>query len=234
MPVTWKGVLSMAALSGLLLCSARPSFAQVTTGNIIGTVTDQTHAVLPGATVVATHVPTGTVYQALTGKDGVYRILEVRVGGPYTVKVTLSGFKDGEQKNIIVNLGEDHTVDFGLELSTLNEVVVVNESTIDLAQPGSAGSLTAAQAASVPTIARSIIDIVQTNPYFSGYITAGNNQTSISVAGRNNRYNNIQIDGAVNNDIFGLSNTGTPGGQTETQSISLDAIQELQVVVAPY
>jgi hypothetical protein len=234
MPVDWKGVLSVAVVSGLLLCSARPSLAQVTTGNIIGTVTDQTHAVLPGATVVATHVPTGTVYHGLTDKDGVFRILEVRVGGPYTVKVTLSGFKDGDQKNIFVNLGEDHTVDFGLELSTVNEIVVVNESAIDLAQPGSAGNLTAAQAASVPTIARSIFDIVQTNPYFSGYITAGNNQTSISVAGRNNRYNNIQIDGAVNNDIFGLSNTGTPEGQAGAQPISLDAIQEYQLLVSPY
>jgi hypothetical protein len=234
MPVEWKGVLSVAALSGLLLCAARPSFAQVTTGNIIGTVTDQTHAVLPGAAVVATHTPTGTVYQAVTDKDGVYRILEVRVGGPYTVKVTLSGFKDGEQKNITVNLGEDHTVDFGLELTTVNEVVVVNESAIDLAQPGSAGNLTAAQAASVPTIARSIFDIVQTNPYFSGYVAAGNGQLSISVAGRNNRYNNIQIDGAVNNDIFGLSNTGTPEGQAGAQPISLDAIQDYQLLVSPY
>jgi hypothetical protein len=93
MPVEWKGVLSVAVLSGLLLLAAKPAVAQVTTGNLIGTVTDQTHAVLPGASVVATHVPTGTVYQAVTGKDGVFRLLEVRVGGPYTVKVTLSGFK---------------------------------------------------------------------------------------------------------------------------------------------
>ena len=78
-----------------------------------------------------------------------------------------------------------------------------------------------------------MIDIVRINPYFNA-ITTNNTVTAVSVAGRNARYNNIQIDGAVNNDLFGLAETGTPGGQTDSQPISLDAIQELQLVVSPY
>ena len=85
----------------------------------------------------------------------------------------------------------------------------------------------------LPTINRSLIDIVRTNPYFNA-ITTNNTVTAVSVAGRNARYNSIQIDGAVNNDLFGLAETGTPGGQTEAQPISLDAIAQIQLVVSPY
>ena len=105
---------------------------------------------------------------------------------------------------------------------------------IDFAEAGATSNINQYQKDSVPTIARAIFDVIQTNPYFSNYTTTGNGQASISVAGRNNRYNNIQIDGAVNNDIFGLSASGTPEGQTNSQPISLDAIAEFQLLVTPY
>src|SRR6185369_7186225 len=107
-------------------------------------------------------------------------------------------------------------------------------ATIDTSRAGTGGSISEAVKETLPTISRSIFDIVRANPYFNMYNTTGNGPSSISVAGRNNRYNNIAIDGAVNNDIFGLAASGTPEGQTGTQPISLDAIQELQLVVAPY
>lgn len=234
MPVTWKRLLSAVSVCSCFILVPKPASAQVTTGNIIGQVTDQQGGVLPGATVVATHVPTGTVYKTVTDKDGRFRLLEVRVGGPYAVKVSMSGFKDGDAQGVSVLLGEDHTLDFKLELQTVTENVEVGASAIDVTQAGAAGNMTADQIATVPTIARNIFDVVQANPYFSGYNAAGNGQLSLSIAGRNNRYNNIQIDGAVNNDIFGLSNTGTPEGQAGAQPISFDSIQELQLLVSPY
>ena len=233
MPVSGKAWVYVAATC-VLLFLARPVAAQVTTGNIVGVVTDQQGGVLPGAVVLATHVPTGTIYKGLTDKDGRFQILEVRVGGPYTLAVTMTGFKDGDARDFFVRLGEDHPLSFKLELQKVNEVIEVGASPIDSTQSGATGNITSAQLASVPTIARNIFDVVQANPYFSGYNAKGNGQLSLSVAGRNNRYNNIQIDGAVNNDIFGLSDSGTPEGQAGAQPISLDAIQELQLLVSPY
>ena len=88
--------------------------------------------------------------------------------------------------------------------------------------------------ANLPTIQRSIFDFARTSSFVNASADAAGNDTSISIAGRNNRYNNMQIDGAVNNDVFGIPVAGVPGGQTGSQPISLDAIQEVQVVVAPY
>src|SRR5204863_9247251 len=85
-----------------------------------------------------------------------------------------------------------------------------------------------------PTIDRSIFDFARTSPFFNVNPDSAGGQSAVSVAGRNNRYNNMQIDGAVNNDVFGLAATGTPGGQTGTQPVSLDAIQEVQLVVSSY
>jgi hypothetical protein len=216
--------------------ATRPASAQtVTTGSIAGKIADQQGGVLPGATVVAVHTPTGSNYQTVTDANGRYSILNVRVGGPYTITVTMSGFRKEETKDIVVTLGDQVSVDFTLKLQTVSEAVTVTaEATpIDIARPGAAANISNVQKELLPTISRSLIDIVRINPYFNA-ITTNNTVTAVSVAGRNARYNSIQIDGAVNNDLFGLAETGTPGGQTDTQPISLDAILELQLVVSPY
>ncbi len=219
-----------------LLFTATAAAAQVTTGNIIGKVVDAQGGVLPGATVVAIHTPTGTSYEGVAGADGAFQLLNVRVGGPYTVKVTMSGFRDSEQKDFTVKLGEDANLSVKLELANVSTTVdvVANAVTIDTSRAGTGGSISEAQKESLPTISRSIFDIVRANPYFNMYNTAGNGPSSISVAGRNNRYNNIAIDGAVNNDIFGLAASGTPEGQAGAQPVSLDAIAEIQLLVSPY
>ncbi len=98
---------------------------------------------------------------------------------------------------------------------------------------GSTQSISQDEIKSLPTISRQFQDFVRTNPY-ANVQPYDSTQTAISIAGMNNRYNTIQIDGAVNNDLFGLAATGTPGGQTNTQPISLDTIQEIQVAVSPY
>ena len=162
-------------------------------------------------------------------------ILNVRVGSPYKITVTMSGFMDEALDDVAVTLGDATTTNFTLKLKTVSEAVTVTAYTtpIDIQRPGAAANISQAQKEALPTISRSMIDIVRINPYFNA-ITTNNTVTAVSVAGRNARYNNIQIDGAVNNDLFGLAETGTPGGQTDSQPISLDAIQELQLVVSSY
>ncbi len=218
-----------------LLCAARPARAQtLTTGTLSGVVTDQQGGVLPGVSVVAVHEPTGTRYETVSGGDGRFQIPNVRVGGPYTVTATLSGFKDQTEKNTSVGLGEERTLEFKMPIATLSETVtVIGQSTFSETRAGTAANVHSETIESLPTIARSLTDFARTSPHFNESNSNGGD-SFLSVAGRNNRYNNIQIDGAVNNDLFGLAASGTPGGQTGTQPISLDAIQELQLVVAPY
>ena len=225
---------SLLAALCVLLAGAPASAQTVTTGSITGTVVDAQGGALPGATVVGTHTPTGTRYEAVTDGQGRYTLLNVRVG-PYTVAVSMPSFKEERQDDVTVTLGEQRTLDFRLQLASVTETLTVTASaqTIDLSRAGTADNVSSHAVQNLPTIQRSLVDIARTSPYFS---PAGLNEDplAISVAGRNNRYNNVQIDGAVNNDVFGLAASGTPGGQTETQPISLDAIQELQLVVSPY
>jgi hypothetical protein len=235
-----KFVTKATLLLSLVLCAAlsiaAPASAQtVTTGALSGSVVDPQGGALPGATVVATHGPTGTKYEGVTMADGKFILQNVQVGGPYTVEVTMSGFKKATEKDIIVNLGEERQVPFKLALESVTEEVTVSAvaTSIDVTRAGTAANISNMVKEALPTINRSLIDIVRTNPYFNA-ITTNNTVTAVSVAGRNARYNSIQIDGAVNNDLFGLAETGTPGGQTDAQPISLDAIAQIQLVVSPY
>lgn len=222
----------------LLACLvvAAPTFAQtVTTGSLSGEVVDPQGAVLPGATIVAVHAPTGTTYETTAQGDGRYQILNVRVGGPYTVTVRMSGFKEQTKSDVNVALGEDETVDAKLELATVTEAVTVTAEAplLNTTRAGTASNVGTEAIEVLPTVSRSLADFARLDPNFVTTST-GQGQTVLSVAGRNNRYNNIQIDGAVNNDLFAISDASAPGGAAETQPISLDAIQELQLVVSPY
>ncbi len=230
-----KASLSLVGALCLLLAAAVTTSAQTTTtGSLAGVVTDAQGGALPGATVVATHTPTGTPYEAVTDGEGRFNILNMRVG-PYTVAVAMSGFRKDEQKDVPITLGEQRTVEFKLPLESITETVEVigQSSIIDSSRAGTADNISAKAVESLPTISRSITDIARTSPYFNP-MGLNLDPLALSVAGRNNRYNNVQIDGAVNNDVFGLAASGTPGGQTEAQPISLDAIQEVQLVVSPY
>jgi hypothetical protein len=228
----------LAALAvACALGTATVAVAQETTGRLAGVVTLQSdQSPLPGVSVEAIHVPTGTRYSALTSVNGRFNILNVRVGGPYTVTAQISGFRTKSQKDINVGLGETRQVTFSMDLDTVAESVVVTAEQMPLISPdrmGTTGALSEDQIKALPTVRRQIQDFARTNPYFSND-NADQSGTRLNVAGKNNRYNTIQIDGAVNNDLFGLADTGTPGGQANTQPISLDAVQELQLVVSPY
>ena len=230
-----KAFMSLAAAVCVLLLAGTDVSAQtVTTGSISGIVTDAQGGVLPGAAVAAVHTPTGTNYEAVSDADGRYTILNMRVG-PYDLKVVMSGFREEAVKAIDVKLGETTALNFKLQVASITETIDVRGDTtiINQNEAGAGGRVSQAAIDALPTISRSLTDMARVSPYFNP-VALNEDPLSISVAGRNNRYNNVQIDGAVNNDVFGLAASGTPGGQTETQPISLDAIQELQLVVSPY
>ena len=216
----------------LLLLTAQLSWGQgATTASINGIVTDEKGEPLPGATVLAIHTPTGTQYGVGTNGDGRYNIQGMRVGGPYTVKVSFVGYQDGTRSNIILSLNANLRLDFPLSTSSteLGNVVVTGrpDPTINAGRTGAATNVSRDQIMELPTLNRNLTDFTRLTPQAGG-------GGSSSFGGANNRYNNITIDGAVNNDVFGLANTGTPGGQAGTNPIALDAIDQIQVVLAPY
>jgi len=227
----------LLCLSLLLILAATVGFAQssVTTGSISGVTSDDTGGRLPGVTIEAVHLPTNTRYAALTGPDGRFLIPNVRVGGPFRVTASLDNFRTEQKNGIQVKLGEMADIDLRLKLAAAEAITVTAEAD-PIINPGRTGSTSAVskeQLESLPTVNRSLQDFARTNPYFR-VDPSDISSTRMNVAGRNNRYNQIQIDGAVNNDLFGLADTGTPGGQTDAQPISVEAIQELQLVVSAY
>jgi len=226
-------ILSILALAVVLVTPAL--HAQITTGNIAGTVTDQTGAALPGVTIEAVHGPTGTRYSTVSEAGGHFIIPNVRIGGPYKVTATLEGFKSTTETGIHVSLGTTAEVPVKMALANVSEAITVSAKMDDIINPnrtGSTSSVSTKQIETLPTVNRQLQDYARTNPYVVTSLSGDG--TFMTIAGRNNRYNNIQLDGAVNNDLFGLAATGTPGGQAGTQPFSLDAIQELQVLISPY
>lgn len=218
----------------ILLVLLSPFFvkAQVTTSNITGTVTSTDNAKLQGATVTATHVPTGTVYKTMVSDKGDYGLFNLRSGGPYTVKVDYVGYTSSEKNDVYLSLGEYLNLDFKLsqQSTTLNDVVV---SAYSNQKTGAAGgdetNIGRDKMANLPTVGRNMSDYLRYVP--QAKVTADG---GISIAGQNNRYNSFYIDGAVNNDAFGLAASGTNGGQAGIAPISIDAIDQFQVVVSPY
>ncbi|MFW6347291.1 MAG: TonB-dependent receptor [Cyclonatronaceae bacterium] len=214
----------------MLLFSATAQAQGVTTSSIAGVVTDQNGEALFGANVVAVHQPSGTTYGVSTDSDGNFRITGMRVGGPYKITVSYAGFNSSELENLNLRLGEVERRNF-----ELRENVTELESLVVSAQAGSAGetSGTSTQISSqnleeLPTLDRDINDFLRLTPQ-SGSFGGGT-----TFAGMNNRYNAIYIDGAVNNDVFGLASSGTNGGQTGISPFSLDILDQLQVVLSPY
>ncbi len=202
----------------------------VTTAAMNGMVVDSNGDPLPGANILAVHIPSGTEYGTTSRVDGKYNLNGLRTGGPYKVTVSFVGFKPQVYEGQTLQLGQNAKLDYTLyeEAVELGDITVVGEknSIISSNRTGAGQNVTAKDIELVPTVTRSFQEFAKLSPQFSG--------NSSSVASRSNRYNNIQIDGTQYNDLFGLGATGTPGGQTNTNPVSLDAIQEFQVVVAPY
>jgi outer membrane receptor for ferrienterochelin and colicin len=229
-------LLYLCLVASAMLLIAVGAQAQVTTGTIAGVVTSMNDgSALPGVTVEAIHTPTGTRYDTVSGPNGRYMIPNARIGGPYKITASLEGFKS-TTISVQVNLGQTTEVPVKMALATVAESITVTATPDEIINPGhtgSASSVSTKQIETLPTVNRTLQDFARTNPYFVAD-AAQSDATILNVAGRNSRYNNIQIDGAVNNDLFGLASQGTPGGQANTQPISIDAIQQLQLGVSPY
>jgi hypothetical protein len=220
-----------------VLCAGIVQAQGVTTGSLSGVVLDPNEEPIPGVTAVATLAATGNRYATVTDAAGRFRVANVKVGGPYEVVVSLSGFQTQALSDVHVRLGETTHLTVYLQLAAAKgEIVVVGESSPLIAptKMGVGSSVSQGSIEALPTIERSVYDMARTNPVFQKYSDSNGEPNSLSVAGRNPRYNNISIDGAVNNDVFGLADSGTPGGQSGTQPIQLDAVQEVQLVTSSF
>ena len=205
------------------------SFAQITTSSISGVVVNEKKEVLVGASVIATHVPTGTTYKTVTNKTGSYVFPAVRVGGPFTVAVSFVGYKNDQVTDIGTNLGVASNVDFTLFTtgSSLQEVVVsTNRNGIfSKERTGTAQQFGRRELQNIPiTGARTIEGITKYN----------SNGNGASFGGQDSRLNNFTIDGSQFNNGFGLGSSAQAGGRTGASAISLDAIEQLQLNIAPF
>src|SRR6056297_1031040 len=214
----------------LLLAVPATALAQgTTTGSIEGTIFDTEGDVLPGANVVAVHMPTGTQYGTSSRADGRYTMRNVRVGGPYEVRVTFIGFNSQIKEITRIELGERATVDFILEEGSLElgeiSVVATADQVFNRDRTGARTNISTEDIERTPSVFRSLGDFTRLTPQ----VTSGN-----SFGGANDRYNNILVDGATLNDVFGLGDA-TPGSQAGVGSpLSIDAIAEFNVDIAPF
>ena len=218
-------------LIAMVLMAVGVAKAQITTSGISGKVTFEKEAVI-GATITAKHEPSGTVYRAVTNADGRYAIQGMRVGGPYTVEVSYIAYETAVFNNVNLRLGETEDLSCrmheGSEL--LQEVVVTARGGLDATKMGAAQSISADMINNMPTMTQSIADIARLNAYVSSNEQSG----AMSFAGQSNRYNSFQIDGAMNNDVFGLTSNGSNGGQAGTQPVSMETIEQIHINIAPY
>ena len=210
----------------ILLISATLS-AQITTSKIKGVVTDANKNPLFGANIVVLHVPTGTVSGTTANDNGRFTIPNLRVGGPYQITFSYVGYKEQLVNNIFLTLGKTTEVNGSLSDSgeSLDEIIITSSKSkvFNKDRTGAQTSVSAKQLKILPTISRSASDFTRLEPSASGN----------SFGGRNDQYNNFSLDGAIFNNPFGLDSP-TPGGQTDSQPISLDAIEQISVSIAPY
>lgn len=198
--------------------------AQVTTSSITGFVKSSTGDPLDGATVTAVHQPTGTKYVTLTKRDGNFTIPNTVIGGPFQLTVEYVGYAPQKIEGITLVLGEPYIADVTLSLksNTLSEVTIAGVGRTTVAKTGASTNFNARQIASLPSFSRSVTDFTRLTPQANGN----------GFAGRDGRFNNLQVDGANLNNNFGLSSDPLPGGGSSP--ISIDAFDEISVNIAPY
>lgn len=226
-----------AALLALLLAPATAFGQGATTASIQGTVTDAAGELLPGANVMAVHVPSGTRYGASTGENGQYNLANLRAGGPYRITVSFVGYQSKREEGLALDLGQTLRLDFQLQEQTAQleeiEVVAQRGGILSSERTGVAANISSQELESQPTMGQQIADVARLVP--QAYVqNSDDDGASISIAGQYNRFNAIYIDGAVSNDVFGLAAQGTDGGQSGASPISLNAVEQVSVDVSPF
>jgi outer membrane receptor protein involved in Fe transport len=220
-------VLSVIAILAL----AVPADAQVTTGSLSGKVQNARQEGVAGANIIAIHLPSGSTYEATSRDDGRFQINNMRVGGPYSVTVAYTGtggaaFAPETIENIEINLGVATDLNVNVKEIAVTETVTVtaqSDAIFASNRTGAATAVTRQEIATLPTISNRIESFARLTPAMGG---------NMSFAGQDNRMNNITVDGSYFNNSFGLGNQ--PGDRTNVAPISMDAIEQIQVSVAPF
>ena len=224
-----KRFLTLCALVAAVLVvgTGAVSAQGVTTAQVRGSVTDNAGNPVVGAQVTAVHQPSNTTYRVTTRAGGNYTIPGMRVGGPYTVSAIAIGFQRATRENVYLTLGNATDVDIRMEQAvvTLQDLTVSAQAgTFSSTRTGAATIVSQQAISTLPTIDRSINDLTRLTPQVRGQ----------NFAGADSRLNNITIDGSYFNNSFGLGSGATPGGRTGVAPISIDAIEQIQVNIAPY
>lgn len=210
-----------------LLTLSLSAVAQVTTSGINGIVTANNEEVI-GATITAKHVPSGAIYRAVTNVNGRYTITGMRSGGPYEVEVSYIGYQTKKFTEIQLALGQNTVIDVtlseGSEMLQEVEIVAAARNTMRSDRSGAVTNLNGAQMAAVPTIGRSMTDIMKMTPQSSS-------ASGMAIGGGNYRQSSVTVDGAAFNNAFGLGSSPLPGGGTP---ISLDALDQMTISITPY
>lgn len=214
----------------LVLASYGTIHAQVTTSSMTGLVTQSGGQITSGATIKAIHLPSGTSYTGSSNSSGRFNLPAMRVGGPYKVEITYVGQQPIVYNDVYIQLGQPYVINgkFGLGETVLDEVAVTRTGGSKNLKTGAETSISRKQIENLPTVSRSIEDFTRLTPQ------ADVKGQSVSIGGMNNRFNQFTIDGAVTNDVFGLNSNGLNGGGSGTNPISLDAIEQMSVQVAPF
>ncbi|HEU4631323.1 MAG TPA: carboxypeptidase regulatory-like domain-containing protein, partial [Gemmatimonadaceae bacterium] len=225
--------LSALAAALLLAVAVRPAAAQVTTGGIAGRVVSPAGEPIESAQIQVTNTATGRTVGTLTRENGSYSIIGLEAGSAYEVTARRIGFQAVTQRGVRVALGLQTPLDFTLTPAATQLAAVTVEASTEPAiiapdHRGTQTSISDTLIRRLPTLNRNFTDFVALTPQ------VGNSGPGLSGAGTNNRFNNIQIDGATEADLFGLGSTGQPGGQANGKSIGLEAVKEYQVLLAPY
>ena len=217
----------LSTLLFVLLTISIATMAQVTTSGITGTVMAGGEEAI-GATITAKHVPSGSVYRSITNIEGQYTLTGMKSGGPYEVEISYIGFQTAKFTDIQLALGQNAVVDATLSEGSemIQEIVVTAKAnnTMRSDRSGAVTNLNATQIASIPTVGRTMLDIMKMTPQSSS-------ASGMAIGGGNYRQSSVTIDGASFNDSFGMEPSPLPGGGTP---ISIDALDQMTVSITPY
>ena len=222
----------VGAAAAVLLVAASTAFAQVTTGSVSGRVTDALGKPIDGAQVQVALRATGSSRGAMTNGDGRYTVPGLESGSGYVVTARRIGFQPESREAVTVALGQTTRQDFQLKQATATLAAITVSGQFDpifaTSSKGTGTTVSDSALQRLPSLGRNFTDFVALTPQIS------NSGPGLSGGGANNRYNNIQIDGSTESDLFGLGSTGQPGGQARGKSIGIESVKAYQVLLSPY